>query len=319
MRIKLIDNAKGILIVLVVLGHYLEAFQGWGDQYFRVVLSVIYIFHMPAFIFLAGATAKQDHLRERIINIAVVLVMFHFAYVIPLTIVNGSYPVHIIQPYWHLWFLLSLIWWMLCIPLIIGLRGALFISIGIALVGGLLPVNGYLLSVSRTLTFLPFFVAGHLYGRRIIEALGTLPARQRWAVLWFATITFMAHQVLLDPGWLYGSRTYQQLGSDYLSGAVTRSFILVISAGSVIAFLALLTNKTSFMSTLGQNSLAVFALHGFAVIATEEIIQSTGEPSRPLTVALVLCLSTTTTVVLAHPRFTSAIRSLSDEIGGFLK
>lgn len=314
MRDNLIDNAKGILIFLVVLGHYLEAFQGWGNQYLRVILTFIYFLHMPAFIFLAGITAKKDHLGARIVKIAVILFIFQLAYVVPLAIARGNYPVSIIQPYWHLWFLLSLIWWMLCIPLAIRLPGAFLISIGISLAGGLLPVNGYLLSASRTMTFLPFFVAGYLYGNRIIGALIAFPARRLWAMLWLAATAAIAYNISLDAGWLYGSRSYRQLGVSDFFGVGSRITIFIVSSGSVIAFLALLTNKTGFLSTLGQNSLAVFILHGFAVIVTKEVIQFTGKPSLPLTVAIVLCASVLTTIFLAHPRLTSGIKSLSDDI-----
>ena len=46
------DNLRGLLIVLVVLGHLLEicgSFPGAGFLY-----RTIYSFHMPAFLFLSG-------------------------------------------------------------------------------------------------------------------------------------------------------------------------------------------------------------------------------------------------------------------------
>ena len=65
MRSTLIDNAKGGLIFLVVLGHYLEKSGGWSNQCLNAVLSTIYLFHMPAFVFLVGITTKRDRLRTR--------------------------------------------------------------------------------------------------------------------------------------------------------------------------------------------------------------------------------------------------------------
>ena len=54
MRNPLIDNAKGVWIFLVVLGHYLEAVGGWDNLYLGAILSIIYLFHMPAFVFFGG-------------------------------------------------------------------------------------------------------------------------------------------------------------------------------------------------------------------------------------------------------------------------
>ncbi|MGO2780447.1 acyltransferase family protein [Glutamicibacter arilaitensis] len=52
-----LDVAKGALIILVVLGHLLEANAGWEARTTRLPLTAIYMFHMPAFVFLAGITA----------------------------------------------------------------------------------------------------------------------------------------------------------------------------------------------------------------------------------------------------------------------
>ena len=52
MRNPLIDNTKGVFIFLVVLGHYLEAVGGWDNPYLGAILSIIYLFHMPVFVFL---------------------------------------------------------------------------------------------------------------------------------------------------------------------------------------------------------------------------------------------------------------------------
>lgn len=53
-----IDRWKGILILLVVLGHVAgggeNLWQGGGSSVLGVVREIIYAFHMPAFFFLAG-------------------------------------------------------------------------------------------------------------------------------------------------------------------------------------------------------------------------------------------------------------------------
>lgn len=47
------DTLKGILIVLVVLGHT-------GTALGEKILSVIYSFHMPLFLFISGYFSKRD-------------------------------------------------------------------------------------------------------------------------------------------------------------------------------------------------------------------------------------------------------------------
>ena len=81
MRDNRLDVAKGVLIVLVVLGHLLEEVSGeWEDGLVRLVLTVIYAFHMPAFVFLAGLTAKSTRLLERLLTFVMLLGVFQYLY-----------------------------------------------------------------------------------------------------------------------------------------------------------------------------------------------------------------------------------------------
>lgn len=60
-RLAYFDNIKGVLIILVVIGHLLEPCARLGSvglAGFRV-LDFIYMFHMPLFIFLTGLFSKS--------------------------------------------------------------------------------------------------------------------------------------------------------------------------------------------------------------------------------------------------------------------
>lgn len=46
-----IDNMKGCMILLVVLGHLVEVTAGWESVVGLSLMEVIFMFHMPAFIF----------------------------------------------------------------------------------------------------------------------------------------------------------------------------------------------------------------------------------------------------------------------------
>ena len=59
-RLAYFDNLKGVLIILVVIGHLLEPCARLGSEGlagFRV-LDFIYMFHMPLFIFVTGLFSK---------------------------------------------------------------------------------------------------------------------------------------------------------------------------------------------------------------------------------------------------------------------
>ncbi|WP_281276902.1 acyltransferase family protein [Enterococcus pingfangensis] len=61
-----IDNIKGLLIILVVFGHMLLASSKENNW----LLTLIYSFHMPAFIFLNGVFSKNVNLRKVLVLVS---------------------------------------------------------------------------------------------------------------------------------------------------------------------------------------------------------------------------------------------------------
>lgn len=56
-----LDVLKGFAILLVVLGHSLQTFVANGQFDNNLLFKIIYSFHMPLFMFLAGAAATYSH------------------------------------------------------------------------------------------------------------------------------------------------------------------------------------------------------------------------------------------------------------------
>jgi fucose 4-O-acetylase-like acetyltransferase len=65
-RLKYLDTAKGILIICVVLGHYIQMLPATSPYasipYF--IKDFIYFFHIPAFIIISGITCNPDKWRQ---------------------------------------------------------------------------------------------------------------------------------------------------------------------------------------------------------------------------------------------------------------
>lgn len=59
------DNVKFFLIVLVVVGHFLEPYRDVDYYWPRYIFTVIYTFHMPLFIFVSGLFSKSVIRGER--------------------------------------------------------------------------------------------------------------------------------------------------------------------------------------------------------------------------------------------------------------
>ena len=61
-RVAFWDNYKGILIALVVFGHFIySTATTYPKSFLNDVFTFIYLFHMPAFVFCSGYLSKSEN------------------------------------------------------------------------------------------------------------------------------------------------------------------------------------------------------------------------------------------------------------------
>lgn len=113
-RSHTIDFVKGLLIVLVIVGHILP---GALDE--SLARWIIYSFHMPLFMTVSGYLVKREKLKE--ISWGKFILKYLRRIVIPWTIAvlffysigcNGTYSLKMllsafVTPYYHLWFVVA--------------------------------------------------------------------------------------------------------------------------------------------------------------------------------------------------------------------
>lgn len=264
-----LDNARFVLIALVVAGHLLEPLVDTGSLT-AALYRWIYLFHMPAFVLISGALSKPNMRGRRAMKLATGLL-------VPYLVFQTLYPAwdawlfgtgwshDYLTPYWLLWYLVSLACWRLLLPLFARLKFALPLAVTIALAAGVAPWIGYPLSLSRTLVFFPLFLLGHLIGAQRLQWMGR--ARSTQIVATLVLLTAAAGAWLLrdvDPEWLYAATGYAALGSTPLPGAAARLALLAASAACALAMIALMPRRTRWAG-LGRRSLTAYLVHGFLV------------------------------------------------------
>ena len=72
------DNIKGFLMLLTVFGHILFQLQD-SSAVIDVTVDIIYMFHMPAFVFVSGYFGKSErsHSFESIIKLLFLFFIFN--------------------------------------------------------------------------------------------------------------------------------------------------------------------------------------------------------------------------------------------------
>lgn len=305
------DNLRFLLIFLVVLGHFLAFIPGAGSLY-----RIIYLFHMPAFLFLTGYFS-HFHGVKILTDLLYPYVVFQVLYLLFDAFVLRQSPLVHLQftvPYWLLWYLLDLIFCRLLIPLadkvprLLRLP-AVLASVGLALVCGYVPEFGYYLSIGRFFAFFPFFLAGYYL------------AQSRWFPAWLeqsrlkqlpfalagvvVALLSCLRESRFSPEMLYGAVPYPTAHF----GPGTRLLITGFGFGWILALL-LLTPRCHLpgITRLGQNTLPIYLLHGFVVRLAGRV--QLFRFSLWANLALALILSAGLVALLGHPRTRKPFRTV---------
>ncbi|WJV50848.1 acyltransferase family protein [Streptomyces flavofungini] len=268
------DNAKFLLIVLVALGHSWEQIVR-GTHVLQAVHTVVYAFHMPAFILLCGYfsqrfTARPDQVRRLIESVLIPYLLFETAYSATNSAVRGEpFVLTPTEPTYLCWFLIALFLWRLSTPVWRAIRHPVAVAVLISLAAGLTTM-GYDLALPRVLMFLPWFVLGLNLRPDHFDLLRTGLVR-RCAVVALACAGVGAY--LLVPGpddhWLSMDVGYAELGVSWPRYLALRIGVFALSAVLVAAFLACVPRRRTVFTALGAATMYPFLLHGLLIRAGE--------------------------------------------------
>ena len=276
-RLLDIDAARGLAIVLVVMGHVATASKWPADNdWYLVLMVVIYRFHMPLFMVLTGITfalslprfnswtevrafsiKRAKRLFLPYVGLGLViwlgkLIASRFMYVDnpPTTFVENAITLLLVPAEGvarFLWFVYVLSIYLILVPAFFyafGRRPVLLFAIGIVLQLGNWPE---ILMLSSVVFYLPFFAGG-----MILWTYHSSWASMRPLVFWTSALVFGSLLALAIPfsipKWLIG-------------------------ACSVPAVIGLMQRVPSvlqlFFGWLGQNSLSIYLLNGIAMGVTK--------------------------------------------------
>lgn len=183
-------------------------------------------------------------------------------------------------PYWYLWYMPALAVCKISIPFIEASQGKkqwliLIGSVLAAQLSGYDGTVGYYMSLSRIITFYPYFLFGY-YARKNKESKGKwyiffseLDRKKCKAVLIGCTVLLFVISPLVDYRWLYGSYSYSQIGY----GAVYRLAGYFFGVTMSLCILKLMSRKKSFVSKIGRKSMYVYLRHAPGVLLFNKLCE----------------------------------------------
>jgi len=307
MRNHFIDNAKYILVFMVVFGHMIEPILHESSA-IKVVYLSIYSFHIPAFVLISGALSKSDitsgQFSKMIKSILVPFFVFTVLYEIFNLVTEGdiSHATKDLAPYWLLWFLYSLFTWRLLLPIFLSFRYPIFTSICLSISAGYLDSIGYSLGLSRTLYFLPFFIIGYKLRPKLIEQRKAINISAIALVsILVANLAIFLYLQDMQQQWLYGSYSFSRLNDYGIFAGAKRLLIYAASFITAIAVLQLIPDREMRISQKGKNSLHVYVWHGFFVkaLSSAGLIAAIGQFPALSSLLILFILSVLLTVLLS--------------------
>jgi fucose 4-O-acetylase-like acetyltransferase len=263
-RISYFDNAKYVLILLVVLGHALEPFK--NEYYYITVYTFIYSFHNFMFCLISGYLTKTNRsstaFNKNISNLLIPFLVFQIIYTLPVEILRGASFDALLIPFWQLWFILSLFYWRASTPYFTRLKHPVIVSLGIAVAFGCCELSVFYLGIECTFTCMPFFLIGYFLPRNFYFRITSLRYRiTGLVILVMGAILFHYYIEVFDYRWFYGITKYENLGYSVFMGSLFKVLICGLSVVLGFSFLSLIPKNTIRMSRLGKNSFYVYIWH----------------------------------------------------------
>ena len=275
-----LDNLRGLAIILVVFAHFIQETLFYNFFAFNFSYKFIYLFHMPLLIFISGYLSKisSDSYMKAIKGVFIPYLVFETLWIVFIFLKSGVIPQAMyLIPEVGLWYLLSLFFWRMILPVATKVKYIFWISILLALLVGTINLNLGFLSISRTICFFPVFLLGFYFkdlkGLKEKFTINKYVASGALIAL-LIPVTFLvkiytAYVLTFKP-------SYSAMHLGTLEGVVLRLIVMVVGMISVILLFNIMTSRKTFLTKIGRNSLAVYILQFYFIFNLPIIINYLG-------------------------------------------
>lgn len=261
------DNYKAILIILVVIAHFI----GPVSKRFGLVECIykfIFLFHMPAFIFICGYFAKHNDLIKLIRKILIPYMILQIIYFFLYNYLWGEpRRFSFIAPAYTMWFLLCLFAWRIIIDKVKDIKGLLIICMVFGLLAGFFDIIGKALSLSRMIVFFPYFIMGYRFDRDQF-----MKYADKWHVKVLAGLFLCGVFAFVAANYdnvsirlLEASYSYDEMKLPY--GWLLRIILYIISTGLIFSIAVFIPKRKHWFSYLGSRTMGIYMVHG-AILKT---------------------------------------------------
>lgn len=279
MRTALWDNIKFLMITLMVIGHFADAFTSTSSVC-RSIYLFIYAFHMPLFIFISGLFYHENGSKQKIVYYASCGFALKIALSCISSIISKSPDFSLLSDAGIPWFMFSLAEFQAVMYLFkeINKKYLLIFNIILACFVGYDQTVGDWLYLSRSIVFFPFFLLGTMLAQQtIINSIRKyfrllLPISVFILALWFYLCFFKIEYFYIFRPLLTGRNPFMEPFIDY--GPLARFTCYLITFVTGTSFLVIIPkSKIPFVTFGGTKTMNVFFWHWPAYLLFAEYLK----------------------------------------------
>lgn len=260
------DNAKAVLIFLMVLAHYLGDGIVYRDLHGGLwdigtgLYCAIYLFHMPMFAFISGYFSKNTG-KARNTAFSELLLPYLVFNLLFLLLARKAANV-VFFPYGPLWYLLALFFWRMAAKDVVKVQYCWLWAMVFALLSSLFgPGNNYD-AFSRAVGFFPFFLLGLRTEPETVKKVDKIP---RWLCVLVLLGAFGGAVFLVRRGvsfqnicFFFGLYQPSRTSLKYVLAELLHYPVALILS---VCLFRLIPEKPLAITHIGRNTMTVLLFH----------------------------------------------------------
>ncbi len=250
------DNIKGFLIILVVFAHCIYNLQDF--PMINAINDGIYMFHMPAFVFVSGYFGKSSKAGSFNSIIKLIFLYFVFNSITAIITVADS----LLYPLYSYWYLVALLVWRITADKIAKFKEIMIILFAISIFAGFFPSLDNTFAISRIIAFYPFYMAGYLLSREKSEEFINKPYKKRFIIGALISAVIIILGIIVYKLFQYSDADLLMSPYEAPVDALGRIVLYIIAFGAVYALRFFgINKKIPFITSFGRNSMGIFLFH----------------------------------------------------------
>lgn len=313
-----LDNVKGLLIFFVVFGHFIAGDPSEDINIYGVTHYFIYSVHMPMFILISGYLSNSEWpIKKLFRNYIVPYVICDILWVV-YSILRGNADISnldILTPTFVYWYILCLFFLRVISDIPVFNRIFLLISFAVTFISPCINIQHWLfLSMGRTALLYPIFYFGRYFMYPIIQKAQNFGKSLNCIILFICVFTEYLLLTLGITNVTWATHDYPLTTFE----CVLKYIFMMITIAIFIGLSSVVSNKQTFLSRWGKNSLLIYLFHPYIVDFLRGVINNLHLRWNGFLFCIVFLLTVFIAEILSNNRIKSLYDRFMLKINSFL-